>query len=208
MPRRRSPAPEVCLVQSRRARFRGGTLIASDVHELDEHERRLRDTDGYRPTVCARCGGDRLHVHDRPQRILADETRVVRVAVIRYICARADCGATWRVLPAFVARHLWRRWTTIARAIAPGPSRSLARAMPMRTVRRWRARLDSTARQLVHLLAEHDDEDVARFARIFGFDSTRRQLVELFTAARVLGAHSLEDIAGALHALEPGVRLM
>jgi hypothetical protein len=208
MPRRTSSAPETCLVQSRRARFRGGTLIARDAHEIDEHERRLRDTDGYRPVVCARCGGDRLHVHDRPQRILAEETRVQRIAIIRYVCARADCGATWRVLPAFVARHLWRRWSTVARAIASGPRRPPGRAMPMRTVRRWRARLNCAARQLVHLLAEHDDEDVARFARIVGFDSTRRQLVELFTAARVLGVHSLEDIAGAVHALEPGVRLM
>ena len=208
MPRRTLPTPEACLVQSRRARFRGGTLIASDVHELEEHERRLRDTDGYRPTACARCGGKRLHVHDRPQRVLVDETRVVRVVVIRYICARADCGATWRVLPAFIARHLWRRWTTVARAIAPGLGRSLGRTMSMRTVRRWRARLDCAARQLVNLLAEHDDAGVARFARIVGFDSTRRQLVELFTATRVLGVRSLEDIASALHALEPGVRLM
>ena len=61
---------------------------------------------------------------------------------------------------------------------------------------------------LVHLLAEHDDDSVVRFARAVGFDGTRKQLVELFTAARVLGVHALEDIASAVHVLEPGVRLM
>jgi hypothetical protein len=60
----------------------------------------------------------------------------------------------------------------------------------------------------VHLLAEHDDETVARFASAVGFDSTRRQLTELFVAGRVLGAHALADIASAIHALEPGIRLM
>jgi hypothetical protein len=202
------PPPENCLVNSRRLRFRGGTLIVPDVHELDEHERRLHSTDGYRPATCPRCGGERLHVHDHLRRVLVDEARVIRIGIVRYICARADCGATWRMLPAFVARHLWRRWTTVARAIAERAPASRVRAMPARTTRRWHARLASAARQLVLLLSGHDDEAVARFASVVRFDSTRRQLIEFFTAARVLGAHALEDIASALHALEPGVRLM
>ena len=80
--------------------------------------------------------------------------------------------------------------------------------VPARTRRRWNARLTSAARQLVHLLAEHDEEDVARFASFAGFNSTRRELVELFTAGRVLGVHALADIATAIHVLEPGIRLM
>jgi hypothetical protein len=68
--------------------------------------------------------------------------------------------------------------------------------------------LASAARQLVHLLGQHDEETVARFASVVGFDSTRRELVELFIAGRVLGVHALADIASTIHGLEPGVRLV
>lgn len=207
-PRRAAPSPDSCLVLPRRNRFHGGTLIALDVHELAEHERRLRLPDGYRPPACLRCGGNRLHLHDRRQRILAEAPRVMRVDIVRYICAVAECGATWRMLPAFIARHLWRRWTTVASVIAGVPRGVSDPRVPSRTRRRWNARLDSAARQVVHLLAHHDDDDVANFARVAGFDSTRREVVELFTAGRVLGVHARADIAAALHALEPGVRLM
>src|SRR6266478_5708225 len=116
MPRRQvgpPPSPDACLVLSRKTRFRGGTLIASDVHDLLEHERRLRDADAYRPVMCPRCGGTRLHIHDHPQRLLVGETKTVVIKIVRYICASTDCQATWRLLPAFVARHLWRQWATV-----------------------------------------------------------------------------------------------
>jgi len=80
--------------------------------------------------------------------------------------------------------------------------------VPARTRRRWKARLASAARQLAHLLAHHDDESVAKLARVVGFDDTRHDLVELFIAVRVLGVHALEDIAATVHVLEPGIRLM
>lgn len=202
------PSPDTCLALPRGGRFHGGTVIALDVHDLAEHEQRLRRPDGYRPPACLRCGGSRLHVHDRRHRILVGELRVAQIDIARYVCAAADCGATWRVLPAFVARHLWRRWITVARAIAGGRPTSSGAAVPARTSRRWRARLASAARQILHILAHHDDENVAKFASVAGFDATRREVVELFTAGRVLGTHGLEDIASALHVLEPGVRLM
>jgi len=202
------PSPEPCLVQSRRARFRGGTVIAVDVHELAEHERRVRTADGYRPAVCTRCGGERLHLHDHLHRVLAGEPQAMRIDIVRYVCASRKCRATWRVLPAFVARHLWRRWTTVARTIAGDPGRSLSAPVPARTRRRWNARLASAARQLLHLLGQHDEEAVARFASVLSFDSTRRDLVDLFIAGRVLGAHALADIASTVHALEPGIRLV
>jgi hypothetical protein len=100
-----------------------------------------------------------------------------------------------------------RRASPVA-AIARDPGRPRGTGVPARTYRRWKARLDSAARQLVHILAHHDDEDVAKFAGVAGFDATRRELIELFTAGRVLGVHALEDIASALQALERGVRLM
>ena len=193
---------------SRRTRFRGGTLVALDVHDLGEHERRLLRSDGYRPAACPRCTGRRLHLHDHLQRLVVDGPHVWRIGVVRYICVDRACGATWRMLPAFVARHLWRRWSTVARAIAGRTRDGEIAPAAARTLRRWRSRLRSAARQLVLLLGEHDDEDVARFARAAGFESTRLELVELLTAGRVLGPHGIEDIAAGLHQLERGIRLM
>ena len=37
------------------------------------------------------------------------------VRIIQYACAAATCGATWRTLPMFLARHLWRVWATVER---------------------------------------------------------------------------------------------
>lgn len=201
------PSPEPCLVYSRRKRFRGGTLIASDVHDFAAHVARLRDPKGYRPDACPRCGWSKLHVHDHPQRLLLGEPKMGRIDIVRYVCASNECCATWRVLPAFVSRHLWRAWPTVARTIAGDPLRSLP-PVPVRTRRRWDARLASAARQLVHILAHHDSEEVVVFASFAGFSGTRRELVELFIAGRVLGVHALADIAATIHALEPGVRLM
>jgi hypothetical protein len=102
--------------------------------------------------------------------------------------------------PSIVARHLWRRWSTVARAITNNtrPGGDLTPTVASRTLRRWKARLGSAARQLVLLLGQHDDDDVVRFARVAGFDGTRLELVQLMTAGRVLGDHGLEDIAVAV----------
>jgi hypothetical protein len=135
---------------------------------------------------------------------------VSRVEIVRYICAADECRATWRVLPAFVARHLWRRWSTVGRAITGARRLESDVVLPVapRTLRRWNARLGSAARQLVLLLVQHDDDDVVRFARVAGFDGTRLELVQLLTAGRVLGIHGLEDIAAAVDRIERGVRLI
>ena len=211
MKRRPGPtSPEPCLVLSRRTRFRGGTLIAIDVHDLTEHERRLRRPDGYRPASCPRCQCARLHLHDHLQRIITEARQVSRIEIVRYLCANSACRATWRILPAFVARHLWRRWSTVARVIASG-ERSVSDGVPIvasRTLRRWKPRLGSAARQLVLLLGEHDEDDVVRFARAAGFEGTRLDLVRLLTAGRVLGTHGIEDIAAGVDRLERGIRLI
>lgn len=130
------------------------------------------------------------------------------VTVVRHICAQRGCCATWRVLPAFVARHLWRQWATVARTVAGDPHRVPARPVPARTRRRWNARLRSAARQLVLLLAAHDEADVARIASVAGFESSRRELIGVFTATRALGTRPLADLAAVIHGLEPGIRLM
>jgi type IV pilus biogenesis protein CpaD/CtpE len=53
-------------------------------------------------------------------------SRAIRIDIVRYVCASPECRATWRVLPAFVARHLWRRWPTVARTIAGDPAGEVA----------------------------------------------------------------------------------
>jgi hypothetical protein len=100
--------------------FKGGTLIAETVRDLDEHLRRLGNPDGYRPKRCPRCGHDVLHVHSYPERHPRGEPGmppVVRVA--QFMCAADACSATWRILPMFLARHLWRVWKTVERVVLP-----------------------------------------------------------------------------------------
>jgi hypothetical protein len=135
--------------------FKGGTLIAEDVRDLDAHQRRLCDPDGYRPGWCPRCGHDVLHVHCYPERHPRGEPGMpLVVQVAQYMCAAAECGATWRVLPMFLARHVWRTWKTVERVALPGAvvSPSTAPPVPARTRCRWRSRLAATARVLVVLL--------------------------------------------------------
>jgi hypothetical protein len=168
---------------SRTSRTKGGTLIAEHVHDVATHERLLLDLDGYRPDLCLRCGGDVVHAHDYAERRPRGAPDVAaEIRIRRYICANKECQATWRILPAFLARHLWRVWPTVERVALPAtlpavavsapppavPTMPLAVAtsatpptvpttppapIPKRTTQRWRARLASQAKQLVVLLA-------------------------------------------------------
>jgi hypothetical protein len=111
-----APQPEECLILSRKSRYKGGTMVAEDVWTLEEHERRVADPDGYRPEVCARCEGRALHVHDYLERKPLGRAKFYVLTVVRFICAEGRCGATWRVLPAFAARHLWWTWRAVETA--------------------------------------------------------------------------------------------
>ena len=72
-------------------------------------ESRVCDPDGYRPCGCPRCGHAVLHVHGYLERHPRGELGLPGVVrIIQYVCAAAECGATWRILPRFLARHLWR----------------------------------------------------------------------------------------------------
>jgi hypothetical protein len=105
---------------SRTSRAKGGTLIAEHVHDVATHERLLLDLDGYRPDLCLRCGGDVLHAHDYAERRPRGAPDVAaEIRIRRYICANKECHATWRILPAFLARHLWRVWPTVERVALP-----------------------------------------------------------------------------------------
>jgi len=199
-----SSAPEACLNRAYMSSQKGGTLIAEEVRDLETHERRLEEPDGYRPARCPRCGS-RMHLHDlRPRLLLGDPA--VCTQVIRFRCAdRRGCGAAWQILPAFLARHLWRSWATVEAAVEPAERSEVA----ARTRRRWRARLASRARQLVVLLATTADQIWSALVAAVGLDASRLDLV------RGYGVHMrprrglcLAELAGLVHRLSPGVRLM
>jgi hypothetical protein len=121
------PQPEACLTLSRASRYKGGTIIAEDVWFPDEHDRRMSSPDSYRPGVCGRCGNRRLHIHDYLERKPLGAAMVAALRIVRFICANPSCGATWRVLPAFLARHLWWVWrrvegATTSPALATAPA--------------------------------------------------------------------------------------
>jgi DNA-directed RNA polymerase subunit RPC12/RpoP len=118
-------------------------LIAEQVTDRAEHRRRLCDPDGYRPAECPRCHHPVLHVHDHLDRILAADSEQASIEIVRYRCAA--CEATWRILPAFVARQLWRSWDTVKANTLSAPAPKTLPPVPERTQRRWRTRWRASA---------------------------------------------------------------
>jgi hypothetical protein len=200
------PEPARCLILSRVSRYKGGTLIADDVHDLDTHRRRLVDPDGYRPESCPRCGWDVLHVHDHLTR--KSEQVDKPIPIIRHRCAKPTCGATWRILPAFLARHLHRPWRTIERVVDEDKPVA-ALAIPRTTLRRWRARMASAANQLVVLFAANIGTLLETLAKKAGLGSTRTEFVDAYVAqVKPLPGRRLGEVAALVHRLERGIRLM
>lgn len=206
------PSLETCLVTSRVSRFKGGTLIDDEVRDLETHEIRVCDPDGYRPCRCPRCGHGVLHVHSYPERRPRGELGLPAVVrIIQYVCAGAECGATWRILPMFLARHLWRAWKTVERVVMPAgmPRSAAAPPIPARTEQRWRARFAASARVLVVLLAASGGVALEALASRVGLDASRAELADAHAdAARVAPAARLAALAELVHRLERGLRLM
>jgi hypothetical protein len=206
------PCAETCLDTSRVSRFLGGTLIAEDVRDMVEHLRRMSDADAYRPSPCPACGHATLHVHSRPERHPKREPSLPPVVtVLQFRCAEAECGATWRILPLFLARHVWHAWRTVERVVRPSAAlpKATAPPVPAETERRWRARLNSAARVLCVLLAASGGAVLSRVAMSVGLDATRGVLVDAF--GQVVGGvagERLSPLAGLIHRLERGLRLM
>jgi hypothetical protein len=177
------PQPEACLTMSRASRYKGGTVIAEDVWSLQEHRRRVANGDLYRPGVCGACQGTRLHVHDYVERTPLGFAMLAVLTIVRFICANDQCRATWRVLPAFLARHLWYGWKTVesntvsaqADALPPAaPSKPGPTAPSRHTRQRWLSRLVSSARRLVVMLAQSGHRTLCDIAGAAGLDCTRR----------------------------------
>jgi hypothetical protein len=186
-------------------------LVAEAVTDLAEHERWLR-LDAYRPVGCPRCG-EVCHAHQLRVRLLLGQPQP-STEVATYRCAdRERCGAVWRVLPALLARHLWRAWPTVERAVSEPVAGEVQEhgevpsfVTPTRTLQRWRARLATSAALIVAVLATAMDvPEHAVVAERSGYAATRAEIVEI--ARREIGGRH-GKLAAIVHRLAPGVRLM
>jgi hypothetical protein len=143
-----------------------------------------------------------LHVHDRLERHPRGLVLLAVLTVLRFICANPECRATWRVLPAFLARRLWWGWEPIARAIQPEVATPTeASSPPARTRQRWMARLSSSARQLV-LLASRGTKAVRAVAERIGVGADRMSLVK--AAALAFDVPGLWQLAALVDRLGGG----
>jgi len=182
---------------------KGGTLVHPGLVDVAAHHLALRSPSRVRPPYCPRCRHPALHVHERRPRVLAGEApgQPTRTEVLIFRCASAPCRAVWRILPLFLARHLWRRWPTVAVHLSEEPP-PRPRVAP-RTLARWRQRLRSPGAALVLLLAHGADEGHRRLALQLGHGATRGAVLGALGGLLALGL-----VAALLHALQPGVRVM
>jgi hypothetical protein len=189
---------------------KGGTIIVEDVTDRETHERRMCDPDGYRPASCPNCGEKVLHVHDYRDRILRGEPGEPVASVVRHECV--GCEAIWQILPAFIARHLWRSWRVVEHTLSgAGPTPEMRRwpRIPERTRRRWHRRWLRSAKFLAQILASCGE---AAWAALAGGLSAKATLVDLVAAyaaavATPVGKH-LAAVAALVYRLQPKVRLM
>ena len=216
------PQPPDCLNRPYRARpdQKGGTLIAEGVLDAEAHRRRLADPDSYRPKECPHCGHPVLHAHDlrtRKPGLAPDTPDTSEIVIRRFRCVDPSCGAVWQVLPAFLPRHLWRLWAVVESVVSPAPGEVTPVEPPppsapwvsQRTRKRWRARLSSAARLLVQWLATMSDAMLDAIAIALGLDATRTDLVAAYAVRFAVPAgRRLAAVAGHIHRIEPGLRLM
>lgn len=173
---------------------KGGTVIAEDVGDRGEHERRLAEPDTYRPPACRGCGR-KLHAHGSRERKPVGETPL---EIRRYRCP--CCGGVVQVLPGFLARHLWRRWQAVEGAtVSEAPS-----VVPARTRRRWRERLRGPARPVLHVLSALRRPTLSAIVARVGLDATRGELLAAFPTR----AGALTTLTILLNLVVPGLRMM
>ena len=206
------PEPEACLVRRRSSSQKGGTIIAEDVTALAMHDRRICDPDGYRPPFCPNCGEKSLHVHDYRERVLRAEPGEPVARVVRHECV--SCEAIWQILPAFIARHLWRSWQVVERVLTgsvPATQVETRRwpPVPERTRRRWRARWLRPAQHLTQVMATCGEGIWSAFAQKVTSEATCAVLVAAYAAAQATPAGQLlAAVAALVYRLQPKVRLV
>lgn len=181
---------------------RGGTLIAIQIEDVEGQREALALPDRVRPgDGCPTCGTGHMHVHSRRERKLYGYVGVASIHVLVFRCARDECRALWRVLPKFLARHLWRAWSTVADAIEIKPGEPCP--VPRRTRLRWKARLRERAAVLVAVLATSGNATLVLRAASLGAGALRREVLAAFG-----GPPELLMLAALVHRLVPGVRVM
>jgi hypothetical protein len=183
------------------SRVKGGTVIAGDVSDRDQHAQRLISPDGYRPGPCARCHR-KMHAHGTRTRTVVGERPL---EVRRYLCP--GCGAVVQVLPGFLARHLWQEWSTVEAVLAGAAGPRPTRIVPPRTRRRWRARARTPASTVLHLLSSLRRPALLAVVAQVGHAATRLELLHAFRPlATALGA--LASLTILLNLALPGLRMM
>lgn len=190
-----------CLDRPYSSNTKGGTLIAKEITDVPSQLQALAEPDRVRPGQCSTCGGARMHVHDRRGRTLRGHRGVPTIAILLFRCARRQCRAVWRVLPQFLARHLWRTWSTVDEALRP--SESSDERVPKRTRTRWSTRLRERAAVLVAVLDHGAERLLVELAVALGSGALRRDVVDAFG-----GLAKLSRLAALIHRLVPGVRVM
>ena len=125
------------------------------------------------------------------------------LTVMVFLCAA--CLATWRVVPAFLARCLWRVWAVVE-GVVMGTRRTGEPEVPERTQRRWRARLAQAARLPAQVLATSGSTALRAVAQAVGLDGDRQSLATCHMES--FGGSLLQPLAALLHRLSPGIRLM
>ena len=134
------------------------------------------------------------------------------LVVLQFRCALDGCGATWRILPAFLARHLWHAWKVVEQVVRPAPATAPTTTRPRiaaTTRGRWLARLSSSARVLVAVLAISAGVVLEEVAQRVGLMGTRGELVRVYVAMTAPPASErLSSLAALVHRLERGIRLM
>jgi hypothetical protein len=163
-----------------------------------------------------------MHIHDyRPRLLVGHAGQSTEIA--RFRCSNRDeCGAVVQVIPALLARHLWRSWETVETAMEPAAPRPSApdaeplaavETVPERTRRRWRARLAASAAVLIAALATALGAStwLGGIVKTVGRSGSRAKTVAAFrTQATPLPSRGLvyAALAAVLHRVAPGLRLM
>ena len=165
------PGEPVYLWSGYPASIQGGTVIAADVRDREEHTKRLASPDDYR-TSCRICGRA-MHSHATRQRTIVDELPIV---LRRYRCP--DCGGVVTVLPGFIARNLWQRTGTVEEALLD--TEEPRSRVPERTRRRWRARARTAATTALQVLSALRIPALLAVVKRVGLDGSRGALLDAF----------------------------
>lgn len=188
------------------------TVIAEDVGDWEEHQRRAETPAGYRPASCACCGRQGLHGHGCRWRRLREEPDWPMVEIRRYRCPA--CRAVWQVLPGLLARFLQSSWAVIQAAMAclgvlSSAKRRLRRGSQRRRKwERWRQHLEQHARPHQQVLAEARALPDAVLAAA-GAGASRAQLVDCLASHELVSEEdSLAETAAWIHRLMPELRLV